>query len=285
MNDILEKKQATALAVAAARGMADVVNVLIKQGADVNLNKSPGRTPLMAAACCDSITTVQKLIDAGADLNQLDQDGNTALHLTIKEFTNYTDENYSIGLLIEAGTDVNIPDNEGYTALISAVHDQCFVYLEALIIAGADVNYKGWILFQCAVQQGSVISLHIFFRAGININTAPSALTWCASNWDSWNKGLLMLAAAGEKINKDVVPLPEYQKSESVPSLMHLCREAVRNHLLELDTHTHLFGRVPKLGLPSLITDYLIYNVEWFPPHENVLFFAVLVVRATRRTI
>ena len=42
--------------------------------------------------------------------------------------------------------------------------------------------------------------------------------------------------------------------------LKHLCREAIRKHLLHLDPHTHLFGRVPRLGLPSLLTEYLLYN-------------------------
>ena len=36
--------------------------------------------------------------------------------------------------------------------------------------------------------------------------------------------------------------------------LKHLCREAIRKHLLHLDPHTHLFGRVPRLGLPSLLS-------------------------------
>ena len=237
----------------------------------MNLNKPPGRTPLMAAAICDSRTIVQKLIDAGADLNKLDQDGNIALHSTIKEYTNYCDENYSIGVLIDAGTDVNIPDNEGDAALISAVEYQSFLYLEALIKAGADVNYNGSMLLQSALDHYCEMILHIFFRAGININTAPSALTWNARYIDP--DCLLMIAAAGEKINKDAVPIPEYQNPGKVASLMHLCREAVRNHLLDLDPHTHLFGRVPRLGLPSLITDYLIYNVHWIPPHKNALFF------------
>ena len=111
--DRLEMEQTTALRVASSLDMVEVVDVLIERGADVNLNKPPGRTPLMAAALCESIATVRKLIDAGADLNQLDKDGNTALHLTIKKFTNYTDDDFAIGLLIEAGTDVDIPDSQG----------------------------------------------------------------------------------------------------------------------------------------------------------------------------
>ena len=35
----------------------------------------------------------------------------------------------------------------------------------------------------------------------------------------------------------------------------------IRKHLLKLDPHQHLFKRVPKLGLPSALSRYLLYNV------------------------
>ena len=43
--------------------------------------------------------------------------------------------------------------------------------------------------------------------------------------------------------------------------LKHLCREAIRKHLLQM-SNVNLFVRVPLLGLPSLLTEYLLYNVE-----------------------
>ena len=51
--------------------------------------------------------------------------------------------------------------------------------------------------------------------------------------------------------------------------LKHLCREATRKHLLKLDPHTHLLGRVPRLGLPSLLTEYLLYNMSLDAPGED----------------
>ena len=45
-------------------------------------------------------------------------------------------------------------------------------------------------------------------------------------------------------------------------NLKHLCRLAVRNHLLNLDPHTHLFYRVPKLQLPSAMTQYLLFELS-----------------------
>ena len=52
-------------------------------------------------------------------------------------------------------------------------------------------------------------------------------------------------------------------------SLKHLCREAIRKHLLELDPHSHLFGRVPKLGLPTLLNEYLLYDVTFENDDQN----------------
>ena len=54
--------------------------------------------------------------------------------------------------------------------------------------------------------------------------------------------------------------------------LKHLCREAIRKHLLELDLHTHLFGRIPKLGLPKPLTEYLLFRMslsEVGPPDSH----------------
>lgn len=63
---------------------------------------------------------------------------------------------------------------------------------------------------------------------------------------------VMLLFAAGEKYN-----IPDLSIF-----LKHLCRDAIRKHLIELDPHQHLFGRIPQLGLPSLLTRYLLYNVS-----------------------
>ena len=49
-------------------------------------------------------------------------------------------------------------------------------------------------------------------------------------------------------------------EQEVALNLKHLCRETIRKHLLKLDPHENLFHRVPRLGLPTLISDYLLYN-------------------------
>ena len=73
---------------------------------------------------------------------------------------------------------------------------------------------------------------------------------------------MIILYAAGETLEgADADRLPEDLKFEDEKlQLKHICREAIRKHLLELDPHRHLFGRISKLGLPKRITEYLLFN-------------------------
>ena len=84
----------------------------------------------------------------------------------------------------------------------------------------------------------------------------------------------MLLYAAGETLDGPTVPtddftnggimhisIPEYlQELRENLDLKHLCREAIRKHLIDVDPHRHLFVRIPKLGLPSLMTEYLLYD-------------------------
>ena len=81
---------------------------------------------------------------------------------------------------------------------------------------------------------------------------------------------VLFQYAAGEKIgggtleylrDSGKVAIPDVLLEETLKlNLKHMCRETIRKHLLSLDPHSHLFGRVPRLGLPVSLTSYLLYN-------------------------
>ena len=85
----------------------------------------------------------------------------------------------------------------------------------------------------------------------------------------------MILLAAGEELDtsaevlmnqlqKDAKKIPKYLEEEAKlkETLMQICRETIRDYLIKLDPHLHLFGRIPKLGLPSLMTEYLLYDVS-----------------------
>ena len=79
----------------------------------------------------------------------------------------------------------------------------------------------------------------------------------------------MLLYTAGETLEGPAVTkggavnieIPECIKAikESL-DLKHLCREAIRKHLIGLDPYENLFGRIPQLELPSTVTEYMLYD-------------------------
>ena len=44
-------------------------------------------------------------------------------------------------------------------------------------------------------------------------------------------------------------------------NLKNLSRGTIRNHLLHLNSHENLFQRVPRIGLPKILSQYLVYDM------------------------
>jgi ankyrin repeat protein len=124
----------TALIWAAAENQADAIKVLVEHGADVNgrsrLLDVPRRrngqsilplgswTPLMYAARQGALQATETLAALGADLNQADPDGATALILSI------INANYDVAVaLVERGADPNIGEKESKMAALYATVD------------------------------------------------------------------------------------------------------------------------------------------------------------------
>lgn len=94
----------------------DLVKVLLKAGADINLGNA-----LYEAADRDNTELVNFLISKGADVNQKDNKGNTPLSKAIQNPKNYykdymTKYNANAIALIDAGADLTLPDEYGRAA-------------------------------------------------------------------------------------------------------------------------------------------------------------------------
>ena len=74
----------TPLIVAADGGCKDIVEMLLEAGANIEHRNDQGETALIAAAQNGHKEIVQMLLDAGANVNQENADGETALDLAIK---------------------------------------------------------------------------------------------------------------------------------------------------------------------------------------------------------
>ena len=93
----------TPLYMASKSGHADIVDVLLKAGADPDTEATGGITPLMMAASAGDATSVRLLTEAGADVNATETErGQTAL-----AFAAAFDRPEAIRALADAGADIN----------------------------------------------------------------------------------------------------------------------------------------------------------------------------------
>ena len=218
----------TYLIAAALQGFDEIIDILIRAGANVNAING-GMTPLIAAVATEQKKCIQQLLEVGADVNITVWHVDSALGQASAQSAEL------VKLLLEAGADVNIPSFSGG---IIAFHSQCLIE-----------------------------SARVLFKAGAKINVFNDDNTntlkqITAKSHPSVNQNIsLLLFAAGETIDGNTIHVPDVLLFEDQKlCLMHLCRETIRKHLLHLDPHQHLFVRVPKLGLPKSLQDYVLYN-------------------------
>ena len=126
--------------------------------------------------------------------------------------------------------------------------------------------------------------IQFLLKAGIFINTHPT-FNNVASNNNALTSHLMsrpvlqsistLLFAAGEKTDgaifdiggsdiTDQLHVPYYLRklTEPIMCLKHQCRAAIRKHLINLNPNLHLFHGIPKLGLPSVLTEYLLFDMS-----------------------
>ena len=126
----------TALHYAVQKKHADVVQVLIDAGADIETRNDDGRSPLHVVSISGELTTVKMLVKAGADVRATD--ANRATCLMVAAYYGHTDTvRYLLGL---PEVDLNHQDSNNHTALHYAVQKKQSDVVQVLIDAGADTE-------------------------------------------------------------------------------------------------------------------------------------------------
>lgn len=134
----------TALHIATAYGLENVVQLLIKEGADPNTQNSEGWSPLMEACRRNFPMLVRVLIAEGVDANQaLPHDdrspGMPHSCLAMAARHGYVDVARK---LLDGGAKKDLPNDIGWTPLHEACHMNELPMVQLFIMYGADVCAK-----------------------------------------------------------------------------------------------------------------------------------------------
>ena len=143
------KRKYKALCLAAGEGHEETIKLLLDDGANVNEKDWMGSTALDWAAPGGHVATVQVLLRYGCDLNLRDKYENTALHWAIQHEA-------VVQLLLAKGADVNAKNDCGQTALSWVARDGLLLVAQILLIDySADVNIQD--KYGCTALHGAAL--------------------------------------------------------------------------------------------------------------------------------
>ncbi|GHM58644.1 MAG: hypothetical protein sL5_07220 [Candidatus Mesenet longicola] len=133
--NVIDSRGNILLYYAAQKGHENVIEELIKAGADVNAIGEDNSTPLHQAAAGGYDNIVVKLIEAKADVNTIDKNINTPLHQAAKN-----NHKSVVRVLLDQKANISVRDDCGYDPLYLAVTEDHQDIVELLIKGGADIN-------------------------------------------------------------------------------------------------------------------------------------------------
>ena len=150
---------------ASGNGMYQMVEMLLKQGANPNIRNENGETALIFASLNGHYQVVEILLKKGADPNIHGNDGETALILASEN-----GHQQVVELLLEKQVDPNVQNNKnGRTALYEASQNGHYQVVEVLLKSGADPNIQevnGYSALLCASSNGHYQVVEILLKNG-----------------------------------------------------------------------------------------------------------------------
>jgi ankyrin repeat protein len=161
----------------------EMVEVLVRGGADVNLRNVTGETPLTAASRDGDVARVKILLDLGAEIDPVDLGGRTPLaHALLAGRTTVA------AALLEAGADPNRPGLDGRTPLHNAALMPDGAAIPVLLRARADPNRRaadGNTPLILAARDGYLGAAEALLSGGadpnVGDNSGYTALDWAVA--------------------------------------------------------------------------------------------------------
>jgi ankyrin repeat protein len=133
--------------------------IFIQAGLDVNSVDAQGNTMLHRAALCGRSDMITLLLDAKANPNLINKDGQAPIHRAIETTNQQGEADACVDLLIKAKADLSIQDKQGSSPLLLAVMGEKNQIIHSLMKAGAEAtkaNANGFTPLSVALVQKEI---------------------------------------------------------------------------------------------------------------------------------
>ena len=146
----------------------------LSEGLDPDIKDASGTPLIFHLALIGDSTNLQLVIENGANLNAIDSDHNTLLHMAIMS-SNPNVFDYVRSL--PNSPSIKQANREGLTPLMAAVQTSRIDTIDALIEAGADLevtDYRGSTALHTAAADADKLVIHRLIKAGSNMEAVTS---------------------------------------------------------------------------------------------------------------
>ena len=212
--------------------MNDVVAALLDKGADVNATcDSENETPLMRAAEECGFENVKRMVEMGANVNAVSEEGKTPLSAartaeiaqllldkgakmndgTLIRASQWPDRPDVVELLIKNGAKKDTASNRGWTAMTWAANDGCTGAIKVLAAHGLDPNVRAkngeTPLIVLVRKANRPEAAAVLLDAGADVNARDeqgfSALYYAVKKYKTADMALLLLDRGAKAVDPD----------------------------------------------------------------------------------